>query len=164
MIADAIDYNYTQVGMQTHSRRKRSCDMEGLGISCGTLGATCGITTVGCAICTFFSFGTCITVCGTDVAAACWTVIAGYGVSTVVCTVIDRSDEAKRPYVVDNRTDEGKGPHSNVPEQIEPEGGRIIKIFKHEEEMPSRHRKKASNLLKCYVECHENIAKNIRKF
>lgn len=68
--------------------------MEGLAISCGTLGATCGITTVGCAICTFFSFGTCIAVCGTAVAMACGTVIAGCGVSTVVCTVIDTHDNA----------------------------------------------------------------------
>ncbi|VDH99776.1 Hypothetical predicted protein [Mytilus galloprovincialis] len=86
VIAGALEYNYTQVEMtQTHSRQKRSCDKEALDISCGTLGATCGLATVGCAICTFFSFGTCITVCGTAVAGACGSIIAGCGIAELSC-------------------------------------------------------------------------------
>nr|AKI87978.1 shell mytilin-1 [Mytilus coruscus] len=86
VIADALEYNYTHVGMtQTHSRKKRSCFKEALDVSCESLGATCGLMTVGCAVCTFFSFGTCIAICGTVIAGSCGTVIAGCGIAELAC-------------------------------------------------------------------------------
>ncbi|CAC5425309.1 Mytilin-1 [Mytilus coruscus] len=86
VIADAIEYNYTQVGMpQTERREKRSCDQEAMEVSCGTLGGICGMSAVGCALCAVFSFGTCLLACSTGVAGTCGSIGGACTVAGVAC-------------------------------------------------------------------------------
>lgn len=86
VIADQIEYNYTQVGMtQTERREKRSCNQEALKKSCGSLGGICALTTVGCAVCGFFSFGTCLGACSPAVAGTCGSVGGACSFSAAAC-------------------------------------------------------------------------------
>ncbi|XP_052073516.1 mytilin-1-like [Mytilus californianus] len=86
VIADAIDFNNTQVGTpETNNRQKRSCDHKALDDSCTALGTTCGVVTAGCAICTFFTFGACIALCGEATVGTCGAAVAGCHVAKAVC-------------------------------------------------------------------------------
>ncbi|XP_076108980.1 mytilin-1-like [Mytilus galloprovincialis] len=86
VIADAMEFNSTQVGKpQTNNREKRSCDHEAVKDSCTALGATCGVVTAGCAICTFFTFGACAALCGEAAVGTCGAAVAGCTVARGVC-------------------------------------------------------------------------------
>ncbi|CAC5398115.1 Mytilin-1 [Mytilus coruscus] len=86
VLADAIEYNQTQVGMpQAHNRDKRSCDDDALDESCTALGTTCGVVTTGCAICTFFTFGACAALCGEATVGTCGAAVAGCTGAKAVC-------------------------------------------------------------------------------